>query len=50
MLFLLNYQLEIGSDVKGNSEPRKIGTPKLIQDEVQIGDLEDQPVYQGPQT
>ena len=50
MLFLLNYHREIESDVGGNGESEKLKTPEQIQSEVIESDLDDQPVYQGPQT
>ena len=50
MLFLLNYHHEIESDIGGNSESEKLMTSEQIQSEVKESDLEDQPVYQGPQT
>ena len=50
MLFPLNYHREIDSDIGSNGEPEKLMTSEQIQSEVVEGDLEDQPVYQGPQT
>ena len=50
MLFPLNYHCEIESDVGSNSESEKLKTPAPIQSEVIESDLDDQPVYQGPQT
>ena len=50
MLFPLNYHHEIESDISGNGESEKLKTPEQIQSEVIESDLDDQPVYQGPQT
>ena len=50
MLFPLNYHCEIESDIGGNGESEKLMTFEQIQSEVEESDLEDQPVYQGPQT
>ena len=43
MLFLLNYQREIESNIDNLA-------PEQIQGGAEMGDLEDQPIYQGPQT
>ena len=50
MLFPLNYHREIESDIGGNGESEKLLTTKQIQDDVTLSDLDDQPIYQGPQT
>ena len=50
MLFPLNYHHEIESDIDGNGKSEKLMTSEQIQSEVIESDLEDQPVYQGPQT
>ena len=50
MLFLLNYHCEIESDIGGNGKSEKLRTSEQIQSEVIESDLDDQPVYQGPQT
>ena len=50
MHFPLNYHCEIESDIGGNGESEKLMTSEQIQSEVIESDLEDQPVYQGPQT
>ena len=50
MLFPLNYHREIESDIGSNGESEKLKTPEEIQSEVIESDLDDQPVYQGPQT
>ena len=50
MLFPLNYHREIESDIGGNGESEKLKTPEQIQSEVRESNLDDQPVYQGPQT
>ena len=50
MLFPLNYHHEIESDIGGNGKSEKLMASEQIQSEVIESDLEDQPVYQGPQT
>ena len=50
MLLLLNYHREIGSDVGSKGESELLLTPEQIQDDVTSSDLDDQPIYQGPQT
>ena len=50
MLFPLNYHHEIKSDIGSNGESEKLMTSEQIQSEVVESDLEDQPVYQSPQT
>ena len=50
MLLLLNYHREIGSNVDGKGESEILLTPEQIQDDVPSSDLDDQPIYQGPQT
>ena len=50
MLFLLHYQHEIESDIDniGKFDDRR--TPEHVQDDVQMSDLDDQPVYKGSLT
>ena len=50
MLFLLQYQREIESNIDDIGEFDEKRTPEQIQDDVHKSDLEDQPVYRGPQT
>ena len=50
MLLPLNYHREIGSDVDGKGESELLFTPEQIRDDVMSSDLDDQPIYQGPQT
>ena len=50
MLLPLNYHHEIGSNVDGKGESEILLTPEQIQDDVTLSDLDDQPIYQGPQT
>ena len=50
MLFPLNYHHETESNVEGKGEPETLLTPEQIQDDVTLSDLDDQPIYQGPQT
>ena len=50
MLLPLNYHREIGSNVDGKGESEILLTPEQIQDDVTLSDLDDQPIYQGPQT
>ena len=50
MLFLLHYQCEAESNIDDIGEFDSEGTPEQIQDDVHFHDLEDQPVYEGPQT
>ena len=48
MLFPLNYHRETESNVGGKGEPEILLTPEQIQDDVTLSDLDDQPIYQGP--
>ena len=50
MLFLLHYQHETEINIDDTGEFDGKGTPEQIQDNVHMSDLEDQPVYKGPQT
>ena len=50
MLFPLNYHCEIERNIGSNGKPEKLMTSEQIQREVKESDLEDQPVYQCPQT
>ena len=50
MLLPLNYHREIGSNVDGKGKSEILLTPEQIQDDVTSSDLDDQPIYQGPQT
>ena len=50
MLLPSNYHREIGSNVDGKGESEILLTPEQIQDDVMLCDLDDQPIYQGPQT
>ena len=50
MLFLLHYQHETESNIDNTDEFDSKGTPEQIQDDVHMSDLEDKPVYKGPQT
>ena len=49
MLFLLNYRCEIESNIDDLGESDRTA-PEQIQGDAEMTDLEDQPVYQGPQT
>ena len=49
MLFLLNYRSETESNTNDLGESEKMA-PEQIQGDAEMSDLEDQPVYQGPQT
>ena len=49
MLFLLNYWREIESNIDDLGESDRTA-PEQIQGDAEMSDLEDQPVYQGPQT
>ena len=49
MLPPLNYHCEIGSNVDDKGESEILLTPEQIQDDVMSSDLDDQPIYQGPQ-
>ena len=49
MLFLLNYRHEIESNTNDLGESERTA-PEQIQGDAKMSDLEDQPVYQGPQT
>ena len=49
-LFLLHYQHEIESNVDNVGKFDGKRTPEENQDDVHMSDLEDQPVYKGPQT
>ena len=49
MLFLLNYRCEIEGNINDLDESDKTA-PEQIQGDAEMSDLEDQPVYQGPQT
>ena len=50
MLFPLHYQHETESNIDNNGEFDSKGTPEQIQDDVHMSDLDDQSVYEGPQT
>ena len=50
MLFPLHFQHETENNIDNIGEFDSEGTPKQTQDDVHISDLEDQPVYEGPQT
>ena len=50
MLFPLQYQCEVKSDVDDIGEFSGKRTPEQIQDNVHESNLEDQSVYKGPQT
>ena len=49
MLFLLHYWCEIESNIDDLGESDRTA-PEQIQGDAEMSDLEDQPVYQGPQT
>ena len=49
MLFPPNYWCEIESNTNDLGESERM-TPEQIQEDAEMSDLEDQPVYQGPQT
>ena len=49
MLFPLNYWREIEGNINDLGESDKTA-PEQIQGDAEMSDLEDQPVYQGPQT
>ena len=49
MLFPLNYRREIEGNIDDLGKSDRMA-PEQIQGDVEISDLEDQPVYQGPQT
>ena len=49
MLFLLNYRREIESNIDDLGESDRTA-PEQIQGDAEMSDLEDQPVYLGPQT
>ena len=49
MLFPLNYRHEIESNTNNLGESERTA-PEQIQGDAEMSDLEDQPVYQGPQT
>ena len=46
---LLNYRREIESNIDDLGESDRMA-PEQIQGDAEMSDLEDQPVYQGPQT
>ena len=50
MLFSLNYHREIESDIGGKGQSEKLSTTEQIWDDVTLSDLDDQRIYQGPQT
>ena len=50
MLFPLNYQREIESNIDNLGESDRKIAPEQIQGGAEMSDLEDQPIYQGPQT
>ena len=50
MLFLLNYRHEIVSNIDDLGESDGKIAPEQIQGDAEMSDLEDQPIYQGPQT
>ena len=49
MLFPLNYRHEIESNTNDLGKSERMA-PEQIQGDAEMRDLEDQPVYQGPQT
>ena len=49
MLFPLNYRCEIESNIDDLGKSDRTA-PEQIQGDAEMSDLEDQPVYQGPQT
>ena len=49
MLFLLKYRREIESNIDNLDESDRTA-PEQFQGDAEMSDLEDQPVYQGPQT
>ena len=49
MLFPLNYRHEIESNIDNLGKSDRMA-PEQIQGDAEMSDLEDQPVYQGPQT
>ena len=50
MLFPLHYHHETESNIDDIGKFGSEETPEQIQDDVQMSNLEDQPVYEGPQT
>ena len=50
MLFPLIYRCEIESNIDNLGESDRKIAPEQIQGDAEMSDLEDQPVYQGPQT
>ena len=46
----MHYQHEIESNIDDIGKFDDKWTPEQIQDDVQMNDPEDQPIYQGPQT
>ena len=50
MLFPRNYHHETESNIDNTGKFDSNGTPEQFQDDVQMSDLEDHPVYEGPQT
>ena len=50
MLFPLHYWHKIESNIDDIGEFLDKQTPEQNQDDVQMSDPEDQPIYQGPQT
>ena len=50
MLFALYYHHETESNIDDIGKFHSEGTPEQIQDDMHMSDLEDQPVYEGPQT
>ena len=50
MLFPLNYRCEIESNIDDLGESDRKIAPEQIQGDAEMSDLEDQPIYQGPQT
>ena len=50
MLFPLNYRHEIESNIDDLGESDRKIAPEQIQGDAEMSNLEDQPIYQGPQT
>ena len=50
MLFPLIYRHEIESNIDNLGESDRKIAPEQIQGDAEMSDLEDQPIYQGPQT
>ena len=50
MLSLLHYQCETESNIDDIGKFDSEGTPEQTQDDVHMSDLDNHPVYEGPQT